>query len=271
MRRLSPKFLCAMIAVRALPGSPKYDGDDALIVKQALDDLRHYAEVKVDAVFLENDHDIPFIKPPLPQRALEVMERVAQEVRQRFSGPLGIQLLEGANESALEIAARADYDFVRVESYVYAHVGSAGIIEGCAGQLLRRRKELDCEHIKVWADVKKKHCSHSITADLDITDEVRQAELYLVDGVVVTGARTGVPPNPEELARVKACTQLPVVIGSGMTPENLEIYRQADGFIVGSAFRKDGKFLEELDRARLDRFMRSFSALKEKYTTDSHG
>src|SRR5881409_9934 len=79
----------------------------------------------------------------------------------------------------------------------------AGLIEGCAGHLLRKRKELGCEHIKVFADVKKKHCSHALTGDLDIVDEVKQAEFFLVDGVIVTGARTTEPPDLAELRRVK--------------------------------------------------------------------
>ena len=46
-------------------------------------------------------------------------------------------MLEAANEAALEIAHAADLDFLRVEGYVFAHVGGAGLIEGCAGKLLR--------------------------------------------------------------------------------------------------------------------------------------
>ena len=39
-------------------------------------------------------------------------------------------MLEAANETALEIAHVADLDFIRVEGYVFAHIGGAGIIEG---------------------------------------------------------------------------------------------------------------------------------------------
>ena len=142
MRPLPEKFLAAMIAVRPLPGSPGYRGDDDTIVTAALSDLQQYAEAGVDAIVLENSHDLPYIKPPLPEAAVELMKRLAREVRQRFAGPVGIQMLEAANETALEIAHEADLDFLRVEGYVFAHVGGAGIIEGCAGKLLRKRQEL---------------------------------------------------------------------------------------------------------------------------------
>jgi len=265
MRILPSKFLGAMIAVQPLPGAPRYGGDDSAIVTQGLADLRHYIGAGVDAIVLENSHDLPYIKPPLPARAVVVMKRVAKEVRQRFDGPIGIQMLEAANETALEIAHEADLDFLRVEGYVLAHVGGAGLIEGCAGRLLRRRKALGCEHIKVFGDVKKKHCSHALTGDLDIVDELKQAEFFLVDGIIVTGARTTEPPAVAELRRVRKHARVPVLIGSGLTPANIKTYFPlADGFIVGSTFRQGGRFLGTLEPKRLAAFMQEFRGLRQR-------
>lgn len=253
-----------MVAVRPLPGAPGYGGNDAEILRTALSDADHYLAAGADALLLENSHDLPYIKPPLPARAVALMARIAREIRKRFPGPIGIQMLEAANETALEIAHAAGLDFLRAEGYVFAHVGGAGIIEGCAGQLLRRRKELGCAHIRVFADVKKKHCAHALTGDLDITDVVKQSEFFLADGVIVTGARTGEAPDPRELRRVKKSAHVPVLIGSGMTPENIGAFLpQADAFIVGSTFRKNGRYLEALDPARLQRFMKAFRAARK--------
>ena len=263
LRSLPDKFLAAMIAVLPLPGAPRYGGDDERIVAQALSDLEQYQAAGVDAIVLENSHDLPYIKPPLPAEAVELVKGIAREVRRRFPCPIGIQMLEAANETALEIAHDCDLDFLRVEGYVFAHVGGAGLIEGCAGQLLRKRKALGCEDIQIFADVKKKHCSHALTGDLDITDEVKQAEFFLVDGVIVTGARTTEPPDKIELRRVKKHARVPVLIGSGLTPDNIKAYFPlADGFIVGSTFRESGQFLGQLDRKRLDRFIRAFSSAR---------
>ena len=264
MPDLPDKFLAAMIAVLPLPGSPRYGGNDKQIVEQALSDLRYYIEARVDAIVLENSHDLPYIKPPLPEKAVQLMTEIARGVRERFKGPIGIQMLEAANETALEIACEAKLDFLRVEGYVFAHVGGAGIIEGCAGKLLRKRRELGCEHIKVFGDVKKKHCSHALTGDLDIVDEVKQAEFFLVDGVIVTGARTTEPPSIGELRRTRKHARVPVIIGSGITPENVQTYFPlANGFIVGSTFREKGDFLGTLEPQRLENFMRTFRALKQ--------
>ena len=118
---------------------------------------------------------------------------------------------------------------------------------------------MNAEHIKVFADVKKKHGSHSLTIDLDIKDEIRQAEFFLADGVIVTSQFTGLNPEKNDLIKAKEATRLPVLIGSGMNVDNIAEYLPlADGFIVGSYFRKDGKFLEKLEAERLNKFMELF-------------
>ena len=259
LRSIPPKFLAAMIAVLPLPGSPLYDGDDQKVIDQALADLQVYKMAGVDSVIFENDHDLPYIQPPLDEKAIALMTKIVKEARQTFDGPIGIQMLEAANITSLEIAAEADLDYIRVEAFVFAHVGGSGIINGSAGKILRRRKELQAEHIKVFADVKKKHGSHSLTIDLDIQDEIMQAEFFLVDGVIVTSQFTGKNPNKNDLIKAKSVTKLPVLIGSGMTAENIQAYvALADGFIVGSYFRRDGRFLEKLEPERLHKFMKVF-------------
>ncbi len=265
MRNLSPKFLAAMIAIRGLPGAPLYKGDDDWVVKYALKDLEIYKKVGVDCIMLENDFDVPYIKPPLPAKAINLMLKIAKVVRKKFDGPIGIQMLKAANNTSLEIAAKADLDFIRVEGYIFAHVGNAGIVEGCSGEPLRLRKKLNVEHIKVFGDIKKKHSSHSLTIDLDIVDELKQAEFDLIDGVIVTGMMTGMKPDIKELTRVKKAATVPVLIGSGMDAENIKDYLPlADGFIVGSTFRKDGKFLEEIDPERLRKFVKKFKEERKK-------
>ncbi|HXQ35449.1 MAG TPA: BtpA/SgcQ family protein [Anaerolineales bacterium] len=265
VRILPPKFLAAMIAVLPLPGSPLYNGDDRRVMDQALADLDVYKKAGVDSILFENDHDLPYIQPPLDKKGVALMTKIVRAARERFDGTIGIQMLEAANITSLEIAAEADLDYIRVEAFVFAHVGGSGIINGSAGNILRRRKELQAEHIKVFADVKKKHGSHSLTIDLDIKDEIMQAEFFLADGVIVTSQFTGINPDKNDLIKAKSATKLPVLIGSGMAAENIQEYLPfADGFIVGSYFRRDGKFLEKLEPERLHKFMKVFDSERKR-------
>ena len=72
-------------------------------------------------------------------------------------------------------------------------------MESDAGALLRYRRAIGAEAVRVFADVKKKHSAHAITADVDLGDTVHAAEFFLADGVIVTGSATGRPvrrPRP---------------------------------------------------------------------------
>ena len=92
-----------------------------------------------------------------------------------------------------------------------------------------------------------------------------QAEFFLVDGVIVTSQFTGLHPDKNDLVKAKEATRLPVLIGSGMNVDNIAEYLLlADGFIVGSYFRRDGKFLEQLEPGRLNKFMEQFVSARKR-------
>lgn len=257
------KAMIAMVGLRPLPGSPGYDGSEHAIVDRALQDIELYTAAGADAVLLENSGDLPYSKPPLQKETVVAVSHIAKLIRRRVKKPIGLQLLEAANDQALHIAAETGLDFIRAEGYVFAHVVGAGIIEGCAGKLLRLRKQLRVESIRIFADVRKKHCSHALTGDLDLAEHVRQADFFKADGIIVTGPRTGAEPSTDDLLESRSATGLPILIGSGMTPENLHRhFPHADGFIVGSALRKEGRFLGDLCPDRLQAFMDEFRRLK---------
>jgi len=135
---------------------------------------------------------------------------------------------------------------VRVEGFAFAHVADEGIIDSCAAELLRYRKQIGADKIQIWADVKKKHSSHAITADISLGETAQAAEFMRADALIVTGPVTGKPPKPNDVNEAKAHSSLPVFLGSGMDAGNIrEFLLAADGFIVGSAFQKRS----ELDEA----------------------
>ncbi|MEX0325361.1 MAG: BtpA/SgcQ family protein [Puniceicoccaceae bacterium] len=259
------KSLIAMIGLRPLPGSPGYGGSIQAIIDRAMEDLRQYKAAGADAVLLENSGDLPYIKPPLADEACQLVEQICSLVRMECAEPVGLQLLEAANLQAMQIAAACKLEFIRAEGYVFAHIGGAGLIEGCAGTLLRERKRLRADHVRVFADVRKKHCSHALTGDLPLGEHVRQADFFHADGIIITGPRTGAEPDIEDLQEARSACRLPLLIGSGLDPDNLDrFFPHADGFIVGSTFRRKGAFLEDLCPDRLNRFMDAFQRLKSQ-------
>ena len=242
-----------MIHVGALPGTPRSQWSVAQLIDHAIAEALLYRKAGIHGVMLENMHDRPYLKGCVGPETVALMTRIASAVRNELTCPCGIQILAAASEAALAVALAADLQFVRVEGFVFAHVADEGWIDGCAGKLLRERKRLGADHIALWADLKKKHSAHAVTADISLVETAQAAGYNLADAVIITGSHTGEPADTDDLLAVKRdAPDLPVYIGSGITAANAALYAAADGFIVGSSLKKDGHWENPLDRARID-------------------
>jgi membrane complex biogenesis BtpA family protein len=191
---------------------------------------------------------------------VSVTDRTGREVRRAVPLPLGVQVLAAANEEAIAVALACGASFVRVEGFVFAHVADEGLIEADAGPLLRYRAAVGAEHIRVFADIKKKHSSHAITADIDTVETAHAAEFALADGVIVTGTSTGRAADPAEVNAVVAAVGVPVFVGSGITPDNIATFAAADGLIVGSSVKQQGDWRLPLDATATKRLADAFHA-----------
>lgn len=246
---------CSLIGVvhlQPLPGSAGYGGNIDEILRWALEDALAYKENGVDGLIIENMHDVPFLNGHVEPETTATMTVVAQSLKYETMLPLGIQILAGANLEALGVAVATSLDFIRVEGYVYAHVGDEGLHQSCAAQLIRRRATLKAEHIKIFADVKKKHSAHSITNDVSLVETARAAEFFQANGVIVTGSSTGIAPDSESVKSVKSATDCHVLVGSGVNEDNIEQFVPwADALIVGSSLKREGKWNNHVDGARV--------------------
>jgi len=188
---------------------------------------------------------------------------VAVELRKTTKIPLGIQVLAGANKEALAIALASGINFIRAEGFVFGHVADEGLIPSDAGELLRYRKQIGAEHILIFTDIKKKHSSHTITADISIEETAKAAEFFLSDGIIVTGRATGEKTSVKDLERVNDATNLPVIIGSGIDIFNIQDYwNWADAFIVGSSLKYKGFWENAVDPIRVNEFMTKIKQLR---------
>jgi membrane complex biogenesis BtpA family protein len=250
------KPVIGVIHVEALPGTPRYGGDVKVIIESAVKEGKIYKDTGVDSIIVENMHDMPYLKKSAGHEVSTMMSIIGYEVKNISGLPCGIQILAGANKQALAAANSAGLDFIRAEGFVFAHVADEGLIESDAGGLLRYRKQISAEDILVFTDIKKKHSSHSITNDVSISETAKAAEFFLSDGIIVTGRLTGEEANVDELHSVKAAVSLPIMIGSGITPDNIDkFYEVADGFIVGSYFKREGIWKNPVDPNRVKKLL----------------
>lgn len=247
-----------MVHVAALPGTPRNSAGIAEIVSAALRDALLLAEGGVDAIMIENMHDRPYLNRIAGPEIVSAMTAVAVELRRSIKLPLGIQILAGANKAALAVALAAGFEFIRAEGFAFGHLADEGWMNSDAGELLRYRKQIGAEHIKIFTDIKKKHASHAVSADVSIADTAKAAEFFLSDGVIITGTATGEKALVEEVKAVKLSVKIPVIVGSGIDERNIhEYWDMADAFIVGSSMKEHGKWENPVDLNRARELVRA--------------
>jgi len=258
------KPIIGVIHVGALPGTPASTQSVSEIISDAASEAAIYRDGGVDAIIIENMHDVPYLRGEVGPEIVAAMTLIGQAVKTEGQLPTGVQILAGANIEAMAVAHAAGLDFIRAEGYVFAHVADEGWIESSAAKLLRYRKQIGADRVKVWTDVKKKHSAHAVTADVSLGEMAEAVEFMRGDAVIVTGNITGNAPRIEDVREARYHCRLPVLLGSGIDAGNLaDFYSTADGFIIGSYFKADGHWTNSVDPRRIDDLVSLAHRLRE--------
>src|SRR5262245_996035 len=91
--------LVGVVHVRPLPGSPRYEGDLALVIGAAARDASLLAEAGFDAVLVENFGDAPFVPDRVPPVTVAAMTACALAVRAAI-GKVGLGINVLRNDAA---------------------------------------------------------------------------------------------------------------------------------------------------------------------------
>lgn len=258
------KALVGMVHLAALPGTPRASLSAESIANQAVHEARVLREAGFDAVIFENMHDAPYVWGGLGPEITATMTRAVIEGAASFGGPTGVQVLSGGHLEALAIAAATGSRFIRCENFVFAHVADEGIAgKAVAGELLRERRRTGAEGVAVLADLKKKHASHALTGDISLIEAAEAAVFFGADGLIVTGTATGKPAKVSDVAEVRGACGLPVLVGSGVTPESAPaLLEHADALIVGSWYKRGGHWAQGPDPARAEALAKAVAAAR---------
>ncbi len=250
-----PRAIIGMVHLGALPGSPRWGGRIEAVTAAALDDARALREGGADALLVENHGDVPFAPGAVDPGTVAAMAVVIAEIRRAVPLPVGVNVLKTDARSALAVAAATGARFIRVNVHVGAVVADQGLLVARADETLRYRRLLG-QDVKILADVQGKHAAP--LAAIPIEQEARDCvSRALADGLVVSGPATGEPTSLGDLKRVRdALPHVPLLVGSGVTWDTAaDLLALADGLIVGTAVKRDGRLANPVDPARVRRLV----------------
>jgi membrane complex biogenesis BtpA family protein len=159
--------------------------------------------------------------------------------------------------ASMAIAAATGARFVRINVFCGSAFTDQGLIEGQARSLHWLRRDLGTETL-ILADIHVKHAAHLTSLEEAALD----AERNLPDALIVSGIGTGRRTSPADLHAVKGIVSLPVLIGSGVRIDNVATYREADGFIVGTALKEEGRVDAPVDVKRVNAMAAAIASLR---------
>ena len=233
------KPIIGMIHMPPLPGAPSNRLSMKQLTEFALSEADKLESADLDACIVENVGDVPLFKENLPPYTVAAMAAVTKEVVEHTKMKVGVNMLRNACEEALSVAHIAGAHFIRCNILIGAYATDQGIIEGCSAKVARLKKELGSQ-VLVFGDVHVKHAHPIFNVEIEYAAQ-DLAERGGADAVIVSGARSPVPPSFERVKKVKDAIDKPVLIGSGISLANVkQFWQRSDGLIIGEPDFKVG-------------------------------
>jgi membrane complex biogenesis BtpA family protein len=258
--RFGCKAVLGMVHLRPLPGAPLFGESLDAVIDAALADARAIVDGGGDGILFENFGDRPFRKAGVAAITIAAMTRVIAEVVRGVALPFGVNVLRNDARAALAIAAATGAAFIRVNVHCGVMFTDQGMIEGDAAETLRLREAI-APDVAIFADHFVKHAVPP--AGIDAAQAAKDLRHRgLADAVLVSGAETGAAPDAEQLRVVReAIGDAPILVGSGLSAANAKAFADADGAIVGTAIKREGRVDEPVERQRVERLVAAFKAL----------
>lgn len=256
-QRFGRRPVFGMVHLAPLPGAPGYGRLLDAIIESARHDAAALLDGGCDGILFENFGDRPFGKKAMVE-TVAAMTRVIVDVMRTVSPPFGVNVLRNDAQAALAIATATGASFIRVNVHTGVMFTDQGMIEGEASETLRVRGTL-APHVAIFADHMVKHAVPP--AGVDPVQSAKDLRLRgLADAVIVSGSETGAAVDVSRLRAIRAVLDAPLLVGSGLTAANAHLYADADGAIVGTAFKEGGDVDAPVDIERVKPLVAAFRA-----------
>ena len=249
------KAIIAMCHMQAIPGDPGYDGQKGMdwVIKNMYEDLIALQNGGVDSVMFSNEFSLPYLTK-VDTITVAAMATAIGELKRYIRIPFGVNVLWDG-EKTLDLAKACGADFVR-EIYSGVYASDFGLWNTDFGRVARHRKSIDAGNVRLIFNILPEAAKY--VADRDIVEIARSTVFNCkADALCVSGLTAGSETNSQILKRVKdAVPDTVVLANTGCRPDTIEAQLSvADGAVVGTTFKVDGKFENGVDEKRVREFM----------------
>ena len=258
------KPIVALLHLRAMPGDPLYDDRSGMqwVIDSARKELEDLQEGGVDGILIANEFSLPYQKH-VSFVTVAAMARLIGELKRSITVPFGVNIVSNPI-ATIDLAAAVEANFVR-STFTGAYVGESGITDTDISETLRRKKALGLNDLRLFYKVNPE-------SDVYLNDRpIKKIAKSLIfhcfpDVLCVSGASAGTETDSSLIEDVREVAGgIPVFCNTGCTAQNVrQKLSVSDGACVGTAFKKDGKFNNFVDRKRVEEFMNEVKAYRQE-------
>lgn len=249
------KAIIAMCHLQAMPGDPYYDRDRGMawVIEKAKEDVTALQEGGVDAIMFSNEYSLPYLTK-VRTETVAAMARIIGELQPLISIPYGVNCLWDPIAS-LDLAAATDAKFVR-EIFTGVYASDFGLWNTNCGEVVRHQREIGAENVKLLFNIVPEAAAYLGERSIE---SIAKTTVFNCrpDALCVSGATAGSATDPDILRRAKsAAGETPIFANTGCRVDTIQHLLQiADGAVVGTTFKYDGKFENQTDVHRVREFM----------------
>lgn len=251
-----------MVHLGLLAGQTGFRSEKEVVIN-ARRDIHSWQRGGIHGLVIENWKE-DSIEPRVPKERADSMLRVIQKLGSSIEVPFGVNVLNNDYESAYRIAAETGASFIQVDvlvdkvvsDFIYNDLAKAHpfVLDVSVSHMRAIAKKYGLSTLPVLAGIHPKHY-RMIDPHKTLKQSAQESKRAGVAGIVITRA-TGVAPFSSTLTRVGNTVDIPVGIGSGLTPESaLPLIKRADFAIVGTFAKQGGVTDNPVDTERVKTLM----------------
>ncbi len=258
------KAIIAMCHLLPLPGDPYYDKEKGMefVVEMARKDLMSLQNGGVDAVMFSNEFSLPYLTD-VRTETVAAMARIIGELMHEIRIPFGVNVLWDAKKS-LDLAAATGAKFVR-EIFTGVYASDFGMWNTNVGETIRHQRAIGAENVKLLYNIVPEAAKYVAERDIE---SIAKSTVFnnRPDALCVSGLTAGAETDSQLLQRVKEIVPETVVLANtGVRLSNLEQQLSiADGAVVGTTFKYEGKFENHVDVQRVKEFMDKVKVFRQR-------
>ena len=249
------KPIVGMCHLPALPGDPGYDASGGMdaVLAHARREISALQDGGVDGILISNEFSLPYLTKTELITAV-VMARVIGELRSEIRVPFGVNVLWDG-EASIDLAMATGAAFVR-EVFTGVYASDFGLWNTDVGRAARHRARVGASAVRLLYNIVPEGAAYAANRDLA---QMTRSTVFngAPDALCVSGLTAGAATDTSTLKVVKEnAGDIPVFVNTGVRPDTVaESLEYADAAIVGTWFKRDGKFANDAESARVAKLM----------------